>query len=109
MLSIDISTLPCDEPVSGQVSFHSLRHSNTSLRIQGGRNIEYISEQMGHSTIRITLDVYGRPFDDVDFTKQQVEKLDVSFGSVRNRLENSENCSRNNTDQIHNRLELLTN
>lgn len=31
-----------------QVSFHSLRHSNASMRIQAGQNIKYISEQLGH-------------------------------------------------------------
>lgn len=61
------------------VSFHSLRHSNASLRIQAGQNIKYVSDQLGHSTIKITLDVYGHLFDDVNFTRQQVEILDNSF------------------------------
>ena len=61
------------------VSFHSLRHSNASLRIQAGQNIKYVSDQLGHSTIKITLDVYGHLFDDVNFTKQQVEMLENSF------------------------------
>lgn len=72
-----------------QVSFHSLRHSNASMRIQGGQNIKYISEQLGHSTIRTTLDVYGHLFNDVNFTKRQIELLEHSFESVRNPLENS--------------------
>ncbi len=71
-----------------KVSFHSLRHSNASLRIQAGQNIKYISEQLGHSTVRITLDIYGHLFNDVNFTRQQVELLEDSFGSVRNPLEN---------------------
>ena len=37
-----------------QVSFHSLRHSNASMRIQAGQNIKYIQSQMGHASINIT-------------------------------------------------------
>ena len=44
------------------VSFHSLRHSNASLRIMAGQNIKYISSQLGHSSIKITLDTYGHLF-----------------------------------------------
>lgn len=79
------------------VSFHSLRHSNASLRIQAGQNIKYISEQLGHTTIRITMDIYGHLFDDVNFTRQQVELLELSFGSVRKPLENPTDCSNLNT------------
>ena len=44
------------------VSFHSLRHSNASLRIASGQNIKYISTQLGHSSVKITLDTYGHLF-----------------------------------------------
>lgn len=40
-----------------QFSFHSLRHSNASMRIHAGQNIKYIQTQMGHASINITLDV----------------------------------------------------
>jgi integrase len=69
------------------VSFHSLRHSNASMRIQAGQNIKYLSTQLGHSSINITMDRYGHLFNDLDFTKRQVDLLEVSFQSVRNRLE----------------------
>ncbi len=68
-----------------QVSFHSLRHSNASMRIQAGQNIKYIQGQMGHASINITLDVYGHLFNDDVFNRKQAELLD----SVRNPLENS--------------------
>jgi len=69
------------------VSFHSLRHSNASMRIQAGQNIKYLSTQLGHSSINITMDVYGHLFNDTDFTKKQVELLEDSFHSVRKPLE----------------------
>lgn len=69
------------------VSFHSLRHSNASMRIQAGQNIKYLSTQLGHSSINITMDRYGHLFNDVHFTKRKVDLLETSFQSVRNRLE----------------------
>jgi integrase len=59
-----------------QVSFHSLRHSNASMRIQAGQNIKYIQSQMGHASINITLDIYGHLFNDNSFNRQQVELLE---------------------------------
>ena len=75
-----------------QVSFHSLRHSNASMRIQAGQNIKYIQSQMGHASINITLDIYGHLFDDKNFNRLQAELLESSFKNdlpVRNPLENS--------------------
>lgn len=90
-----------------QVSFHSLRHSNASLRIQANQNIKYISQQLGHSTIRITMDIYGHLFDDVEFTRQQVELLEASLGSVRKPLENPTNRTDSDTLISTNGLKLL--
>jgi integrase len=90
-----------------QVSFHSLRHSNASLRIQAGQNIKYISEQIGHSTVRITLDIYGHLFNDVNFTRQQVELLEGSFGSVRNPLEIPPTNRKDGSEEPSNSLKLL--
>ncbi|NTW16618.1 MAG: site-specific integrase [Syntrophaceae bacterium] len=67
-----------------QVSFHSLRHSNASFRIQAGQNIKYIQSQRGHASINMTMDVYGHLFNDLDFNRRQVDLLE----SVRKPLEN---------------------
>jgi len=37
-----------------QASFHSLRHSNSSFRIQAGQNIKYIQGQLGQASINMT-------------------------------------------------------
>jgi integrase len=39
--------------------FHDLRHTYGSLLIQSGASLAYIRDQMGHSSIQITVDVYG--------------------------------------------------
>jgi integrase len=44
------------------VTMHSLRHSFASLLILQGENPKYISEQMGHASINITMDRYGHLF-----------------------------------------------
>lgn len=67
------------------VSFHSSRHTNASLRIQGGQNIKYLSLQLGHASINITIDTNGHlfNFNDANFNRQQVGLLEDSFKSVR--------------------------
>jgi integrase len=39
--------------------FHDLRHTFGSLLIQGGASLPYVKDQMGHSSIQITVDTYG--------------------------------------------------
>ena len=41
------------------IRFHDLRHTFASLLIQNGESLTYIKEQLGHSSIKITVDVYG--------------------------------------------------
>ncbi len=38
---------------------HDLRHTYGSLLIQSGASLAYVKEQMGHSSIQVTADVYG--------------------------------------------------
>ena len=39
--------------------FPDLRHTFGSLLIPGGSSLAYVRDQMGHSSIQITVDVYG--------------------------------------------------
>ena len=41
------------------IRFHDLRHTYASLLIQNGEPLAYIKDQLGHSSIQITVDVYG--------------------------------------------------
>ena len=41
------------------IRFHDLRHSFASLLIQNCESLAYVKEQLGHSSIKMTVDVYG--------------------------------------------------
>jgi integrase len=52
--------LPCLKAAHlRSVTFHSLRHTYASLLIQRGASLAYVKEQMGHSSIQVTVDIYG--------------------------------------------------
>ncbi len=72
------------------VSFHSLRHTNASMRIAAGQNIKYIQTQLGHASIKMTLDIYGHLFSDVNFSRQQVKLLETSISPVMGLVEKRE-------------------
>jgi integrase len=42
-----------------QIRIHDLRHTYASLLIQQGESLAYVQEQMGHHSIRVTVDTYG--------------------------------------------------
>ena len=42
-----------------KIRFHDLRHTFGSLLLQKGASIVYVKEQMGHSSIQVTVDTYG--------------------------------------------------
>jgi len=46
--------------------FHDLRHTYCALLLDQGENIKYIQRQMGHSSIQVTLDIYGHLMEDVN-------------------------------------------
>ena len=42
-----------------RLRFHDLRHSFASLHIQHGESIAWVRDQLGHHSIKLTVDVYG--------------------------------------------------
>jgi integrase len=57
-----------------KIRFHDLRHTFGSLLIQDGASLTYVKEQMGHSSIQITVDTYGHLIPGADIA--WVDRLD---------------------------------
>jgi len=54
--------------------FHDLRHTFGNLLIQDGASLAYVKEQMGHSSIQITVETYGHLIPGADIA--WVDRLD---------------------------------
>ena len=59
-----------------RITFHALRHSYASHLIQAGASLTYVKEQMGHSSIQVTVDTYGHLVPGADIA--WVDKLDAA-------------------------------
>ena len=67
--------IPCLEAAGiRRMTFHALRHTFASLLFQQGASLPYLKEQMGHSSIQVTVDTYGHliPGGNIDW----VDRLD---------------------------------
>jgi integrase len=49
----------CDKAKIRRRRVHDTRHTFASLLLSNGESLKYVSTQLGHSSIRITADVYG--------------------------------------------------
>ncbi len=62
---------------------HDLRHTFASLLIQQGESLAYVKDQMGHHSIKITVDTYGHLVSGGN--RQAVDKLDgLENETIRN-------------------------
>jgi integrase len=66
----------------GRFGMHSLRHACTSLWIESGYNPKQIQRLMGHSSIKVTFDVYGHLFADADADQRAAEKIQMKLLGV---------------------------
>jgi integrase len=57
-----------------KVRIHDLRHTYASFLIQAGESLPYIRDQMGHHSIKVTVDIYGHLVPGGD--KEAVDGLD---------------------------------
>lgn len=41
------------------IRFHDLRHTHATLLLEDGFDAKYVSERLGHDSVRTTLELYG--------------------------------------------------
>jgi integrase len=58
--------------------FHDLRHTCATLLLQQGVHVKIVSEMLGHSNIKITLDVYSHVLPNMQ--TQAVDAMHRLFG-----------------------------
>jgi len=63
-----------------RIRFHDLRHTYASLLIEQGAHPKYIQEQMGHSSIKVTMDTYGHLFPNRE--RGWADKLDEATNAT---------------------------
>ncbi len=84
-----------------EIRFHDLRHTYAALQIAAGASPKYLQSQMGHSSIKITLDLYGHLMPDVE--QEAARRLGaILFGgkvSPNNDLRSQEKPLQKNTNQ----------
>jgi integrase len=62
------------------VTLHSLRHTHASTLLNAGVDIITVSRRLGHSSPRITLDVYGHLIVGAD--DRAAEIAGAAFGNI---------------------------
>lgn len=61
--------------LSRSVRIHDLRHTHATWLLEAGINVKVVSERLGHSSCRITLDTYSHVMRTMQ--EQAVEALNV--------------------------------
>jgi integrase len=90
-----------------RIRFHDLRHTFASLLLQQGESPVYVKEQMGHSSIQVTVDLYGHLIPGGN--KQAVDRLD---DYVKNGGSEAESATQPQPSQVRHggiRVEVLGN
>ena len=65
-----------------RIRLHDLRHTYATLRIQADHNLADVSKQLGHHSIRITVDTYYHWIPGVN--SSEVNELDLKTAPIRN-------------------------
>ncbi len=65
------------------IRVHDMRHTYASLLIQAGESLAYIRDQLGHCSIKVTVDIYGHLVPGAN--KEAVDRLDdYPSATIRN-------------------------
>ena len=62
-----------------ELRFHDIRHTFASLLLTNGESLTYVKEQLGHSSIQTTVDIYGHLIPGSN--REAVNRLDGASNS----------------------------
>lgn len=76
--------LPEDEQI--KIRFHDLRHTYATVLLSNGVPIKYVQEQLGHSSAKMTLDVYASYMPSVKFEALNIlNKLQTNRAQIEHK------------------------
>jgi integrase len=58
---------------------HGLRHAAVSLFIEQGWNAKRVQTVIGHASVQMTFDLYGKLFADDEGDKQAMERVEAAL------------------------------
>ena len=71
----------CRQAGLRQIRFHDLRHSAASILTAQGVHPKVIQELLRHSSIQLTMDIYGHLFEQAE--KEAADKMDPILGAQK--------------------------
>jgi len=71
-----------DEEGKPKLRWHDLRHGFASMLIAQGRDVAWVSKQLGHTRSSVTLDIYSHLFNPTEQAERSREAMEASFGSI---------------------------
>jgi integrase len=70
--------IPREGPTGEKRTFHSLRHTFAKRALENGRQITWLSRHLGHSTLKVTTDVYGHW--EAEERRREARQMEGVFG-----------------------------
>ncbi|WP_342361431.1 tyrosine-type recombinase/integrase [Terrarubrum flagellatum] len=70
------------ERVDADFGIHALRHFHASLCIAAGMEAKTLQARMGHSSIQVTMDIYGHLFEDHEAESVRLEQATRATGGL---------------------------
>jgi integrase len=73
----------CLSSIPRQLRFHDLRHTHASTLLNdGAKSIVFVSERLGHASIKITLDTYAHVIRSEEHAAAAEANLMQAFGDL---------------------------
>lgn len=65
-----------------KLRWHDLRHCFASILIAPGRDVAWVSKQLGHTRSSVTLDIYSHLFNPTEQAERAREAMEEAFAGL---------------------------